>query len=161
MSLMTFITILFSLFAPTVAETGALEVNISNIDYQKGGVIRIGLYDNSSDFPSSTVTYKSGSVPVSGADATFTFDDLPFGQYALAMYHDMNNDGKMNKNFFGVPKEPYAFSNNAMGILGPPSFEEASVLLSQVEMEGGSFEGQGSRKENGKLVVKTMVRFND
>jgi uncharacterized protein (DUF2141 family) len=46
----------------------------------------------------------------------------------VAVLHDENNDHKMNLSVFGLPKEGYAFSNNAMGLAGPPSFQKASFL---------------------------------
>ena len=36
----------------------------------------------------------------------------------------------MNKNWMGIPKEPYGFSNNVMGRMGPPDFEDASFEVS-------------------------------
>lgn len=61
---------------------------------------------------------------------TMTFMiDLPEGEYALAVMHDVNEDGKLNKNFFGIPTERYGFSNNARGTFGPPSFDDAKVFL--------------------------------
>ncbi|MEN8835700.1 MAG: DUF2141 domain-containing protein [Polaribacter sp.] len=45
------------------------------------------------------------------------------------MFYDENNNGKMDTKLFGVPKEPYGFSNNAKGFMGPPSFEEAKFTL--------------------------------
>jgi uncharacterized protein (DUF2141 family) len=54
---------------------------------------------------------------------------LPPGSYALAAYHDRNNNGKLDSNRLGMPLEPYAFSNNARGILGPPSFGDARFQI--------------------------------
>lgn len=57
------------------------------------------------------------------------FDIVPDGEYAVKVFHDLNDNGRMDTNLFGIPKEPYGFSNNAMGTLGPPSFEEAKFLV--------------------------------
>jgi uncharacterized protein (DUF2141 family) len=48
---------------------------------------------------------------------------------AVAAFQDLNRDGVLNKGAYGVPIEPYGFSNNARGPFGPPSFESASVRL--------------------------------
>lgn len=60
--------------------------------------------------------------------ASITFEAIPYGRYAIAILHDENDDMKMNKNFFGLPREGYGFSNNVMGTLGPPSFGKSSFL---------------------------------
>ena len=35
----------------------------------------------------------------------------------------------MNRKFIGIPKEPYAFSNNIRPKLSKPTFEECKFLL--------------------------------
>ena len=55
--------------------------------------------------------------------------DLPAGEYALVVYHDVNQNGKMDKNMMGIPTEDYAFSNNAMGNMGPPNFDAAKFQV--------------------------------
>lgn len=51
------------------------------------------------------------------------------GIYVIGVYIDVNLKNKLDKNFVGIPKEPYAFSNNAEGFLGSPSFENASFVI--------------------------------
>ena len=58
--------------------------------------------------------------------ATISLVGLASGNYAIAILHDENDDGKMNTNFLGLPKEGYGFSNNVMGTFGPPTFSKAS-----------------------------------
>ena len=57
-------------------------------------------------------------------------DVRPAGRtYAVGLYLDVNGNNRMDKNFLGMPKEQYGFSNNAKGRFGPPSFEDASFNL--------------------------------
>ncbi len=58
-----------------------------------------------------------------------SFDNLPVGTYAIAIFHDSNNNKKLDKNWVGIPKEGYGFSNNVFGTFGPPSFQEASFKV--------------------------------
>ena len=58
---------------------------------------------------------------------------------AFAIYQDVNKNGILDKNFLGLPTEPYGFSNNVKGYFGPPSFSEASIhfeekLLLKIEL---------------------------
>lgn len=51
------------------------------------------------------------------------------GIYAITVFHDTDGDGKLRTNVFGIPREGFGFSNNAMGIFGPPGFKEASFAV--------------------------------
>ena len=55
--------------------------------------------------------------------------NLPEGTYAIALFVDANENLKIDKNFLGIPKEQYGFSNNAMGTLSGPSFEQAKFQV--------------------------------
>jgi len=67
----------------------------------------------------------SMSAPASSSPVTVTFDGLAPGAYGMKSFHDVNGDGEMDTNPFGMPIEPYAFSNNAVGNMGPASWERA------------------------------------
>jgi uncharacterized protein (DUF2141 family) len=58
------------------------------------------------------------------------FKDLSVDQYAAVAFQDLNGNGKLDKNFLGIPKEPFGFSNHARASGGPPKFAAASVGLS-------------------------------
>lgn len=64
-----------------------------------------------------------------GKEVLITVDDLPEGRYAAKAFHDVNGNGKMDLNWMGIPKEPYAFSNDAMGSMGPPRYEQAAFTV--------------------------------
>ena len=55
--------------------------------------------------------------------------EIPAGTYAVGYYVDVNENEKLDTNFFGIPKEEYGFSNNVRGKFGPPTFESASFIL--------------------------------
>jgi uncharacterized protein (DUF2141 family) len=57
------------------------------------------------------------------------FSNLDPGRYAIILFHDENGNGKLDKNALGVPTEPYGFSNNVQGFLGPPAFEKTAMRL--------------------------------
>jgi uncharacterized protein (DUF2141 family) len=69
-------------------------------------------------------------------EAVVTFDRLPAGEYAVAAYQDINGNGKLDRNFIGIPKEPVGVSNRAKGRFGPPKWRDAKFQLSgDVEKE--------------------------
>ena len=58
----------------------------------------------------------------------FSFPDLPPGRYALAGYHDENDNDRFDQTWIGWPDEGLGFSNGAwIGLLGAPSFQAAAV----------------------------------
>ena len=63
-----------------------------------------------------------------------TFNDVAEGEYAISMFVDENNNGKLDTNAIGMPIELFAFSNGAMGNFGPPSFAEAKFIVGKDNM---------------------------
>lgn len=57
----------------------------------------------------------------------FTFPGLKPGRYAVAVYHDENDNGELDTNLLGMPIEGFGFSNDARGFAGPPDFDAAAV----------------------------------
>ncbi|MEQ8414912.1 MAG: DUF2141 domain-containing protein [Imperialibacter sp.] len=107
--------------------SGTLTVEIKGIKNVKGD-IRVALYDLKENFLTDRL-YKGRVEKVNGESVRVQFTNLPFGSYAVSVFHDENENGKLDTGLFGIPKEPYGFGNDSMGVLGPPDFEEASVTF--------------------------------
>jgi uncharacterized protein (DUF2141 family) len=56
--------------------------------------------------------------------------ELAQGDWAVAITQDLNNNDKLDKNFIGIPTEPFAFSNNVRPTVAPPDFEECKFTVS-------------------------------
>jgi uncharacterized protein (DUF2141 family) len=115
------------------AQTGTINVEISGVEDPKG-LMSIGLYSKEKGFPDDGKEYKGTDVEVTGQTVVHTFNDVPFGIYAIAIFHDTNSNGKLDKNFLGIPKEGYAFSNNVFGTFGPPDFKDTSFEFAGSKM---------------------------
>ena len=115
------------------AQTGTINVEISGVEDPKG-LMSIGLYSDEKGFPDDGKEYKGTDVEVTGQTVVHTFNDVPFGTYAIAIFHDTNSNGKLDKNFLGIPKEGYAFSNNVFGTFGPPDFKDTSFEFAGSKM---------------------------
>lgn len=76
-----------------------------------------------------TTTRLRGEAVAAGERVTLVFRDLPAGTYAVAVYHDENGNGRLDANVIGLPTEPYGFSRDAAGTLGPPRFADAAMAL--------------------------------
>jgi uncharacterized protein (DUF2141 family) len=103
-----------------------LEVTVKNIREPKG-TIRVGLFTNKKDFLKKAAFGKI--VKARGGEVTVVLENLPPGDYAVSVIHDENENGELDSNLVGIPKEGFAFGNNAMGSFGPPSFEETRITL--------------------------------
>ena len=95
------------------------------------GACYLALFASADGFPrQASQAVRTLRLPVSGATANFSFENLPPGSYALAVYHDENSNGKLDNNFLGLPTERYGFSNNARSMMfSPPSFGAAQFVV--------------------------------
>lgn len=92
------------------------------------GAVMVALFDQTGYGGGAPV--RAARIDASGAQPQVVFDHLPAGDYAVKVFHDVDGDGKMNTNPFGLPTEPYGFSNNAVGNMGPASWERARFTVS-------------------------------
>lgn len=99
-----------------------VKVFVKNLKSDQGKVI-IALYNKKSDFLSED--FKSEKIKITNRSCEVVFSNIPPGTYAVSLFHDDNDNGKMDTNFLGIPKEDYGCSNNAQGFLGPPKWENA------------------------------------
>ena len=118
--------LLFSFFFIAIGlnSFAQLKINVSNLEAVKGAIY-VALYNSEDNFLLHEKALKKSIVPVLSKSVEFTIKDLPKGEYAVTLFHDEDNNGNLTT-LFGIPKEPYGFSNNAKGgFMGPPTFAEA------------------------------------
>jgi uncharacterized protein (DUF2141 family) len=118
------------LFLSVNSETKGLRLTLHITNIQDvSGRLQVGIYNNKSDFPKEGKEFKRVYIKVDGKEVKFTVQDMPPGDYAIAIYHDANTDGQCNSNFLGVPTECYGFSNNVKPFLSAPSFNATKFSL--------------------------------
>jgi uncharacterized protein (DUF2141 family) len=110
-----------------------LQVSITGIDVAAGGHIMVGVYESETTFLKDNGRVAEAMLAVADAQkdrVVAIFNQLTLNKkYAVAVYHDVNDNKKLDKNFWGIPKEGYGFTNNARGTFGSPSFDDAAILL--------------------------------
>lgn len=120
---------LFAQRVNTDSTKGELKINLQGVRNEKG-VILLSLFSTPEDFPTNAQrAVLKLRISVKQLQQPIIIKNMRPGTYALALLHDEDENGKMNTTFLGLPKEGYGFSNNVMGIAGPPSFEKASFML--------------------------------
>lgn len=110
-----------------------LIVKVSNVKEIKGYMM-IAVYDSAEKFLSKELVI-GARVGVDEEVITHQFENLPYGNYAISVYHDVDSDGELATNFMGLPKEPYGFSNEGVNMLGVPSFKRAVFAYDQPKQE--------------------------
>jgi uncharacterized protein (DUF2141 family) len=110
-----------------VAEA-SLTVILENCASDKGKIY-IALYNSSDTYMKINKATAKKVVSIRNKSAIIKFENLPTGTYAFSCYHDANDNGRLDTNFMGIPREDYAFSNNARGTFGPPAFEKSKFEL--------------------------------
>ena len=109
-------------FGQADGSNGTLEVAVSGLDSDKG-VLRFALFDSEQDFMKQPV--RADLVEVADGQGVWVVEDLPFGTYAVLVHHDLDANGKMERHWYGKPKEPTGASNDAPSRFGPPKFRDA------------------------------------
>ncbi len=109
-------------------ETYGITVTVTEADTNEGKMF-LALYNTEADFLNEA--FKSTKSELKDNQCTITFEDIPAGTYAVSIFHDENNNGKMDTNFFGIPNEDYGCSNDASGFMGPPKWNDAKFQIKE------------------------------
>ena len=108
---------------------GKVVVTISNVKNDKG-VCRTCLFNNAAAFQGEAGDpLQCLAITVKDKTAQGTFENVPAGKYAVMVFHDENNNNKMDKNFLGIPKEGYGASKNKLPFASAPTFNDNMFML--------------------------------
>ena len=109
-------------------------LHFTNTHYTAGDMA-IAVFDNADGFPTKGSILNTTFVVDGKTDTVTTTLDLEDGHYAIAFFLDENGNTKLDKNFIGIPKERFGFSNNPRILTGPPSFNESEIEVSETNSE--------------------------
>ena len=115
---------LFSLFGKGDGDESfsALKVNFTNYEAGKG-VLYIRLGDENDEL------ITTAQINLSNDESFFEFAQLKPGKYTLRCFQDLNGNELLDRNFIGIPQEPYGFANNPKVRFGPPSIKEQTIEI--------------------------------
>lgn len=109
--------------AAATAQPASLEVSFNGIETPKGNIMMV-LF-NSEESYNTEKPLRAVMVAADKADVKTLIEGLSPGRYAVKSFHDIDGDNKMGSNPYGMPTEPFAFSNNARGQMGPAAWADA------------------------------------
>lgn len=94
--------------------------------------VRVAIYRSTDKFPKENGYYKAFVfTPGKTGEVVFTLNNIAPGDYAFALFQDINSNGKLGTNIFGYPKEPFCFSNNVKPLFSAPDFDECKISVNE------------------------------
>ena len=105
-------------------------VEVSDLVADKGSVY-LGLYNKKVGFLKENTAFANAKVKTIGNKISYTFKNLPVGEYAVAVYQDVNNNGKCDRNMIGYPTEGFGFSKNYKPKMSAPKFDDVKIAIRQ------------------------------
>ncbi|WP_373487775.1 DUF2141 domain-containing protein [Blastomonas sp.] len=101
-----------------------IQINALN---SNAGTVYCDLYNEAKGFPNKPErALSSTKAQPQNNKAVCVFSNVKPGRYAVAVWQDINSNGKLDTSWIGIPNEPVGSSNNAKGKLGPPKFKDAT-----------------------------------
>lgn len=113
---------------PSSAQTHQLTVKTEHIQLVQG-FLQMGLFNHPEGFLEPGSEFRVAEVPVDSTSVLVIFDSLPEGIYGISLYHDLDSSATINKNFIGIPTEPWGISNDVWHLLSAPKWKEARFNL--------------------------------
>lgn len=106
-----------------------ISVNLKNVTEQSG-TIYATLTTDEANFPAVTSSVAKQKMEVTpDTKMEFQFTGIPMGKYAIVVFHDLNNNGILDRNG-QMPSEPFGFSMITY-LMGPPTFEESAFSVEE------------------------------
>lgn len=102
---------------------GKLNVFVKNIK-KNIGTLNVAVFNSYTSFLNNGPVYRGAIIPVNALNMMIPFDSIPKGIYSVAVFHDEDANGYLNKNQLNIPLEGYGFSNNVLTNMGPPNYSQ-------------------------------------
>jgi uncharacterized protein (DUF2141 family) len=117
--------------AAAAADGPNLRIIATNVQSDQGNIV-VWVWESKEGWLREDAVRTRKSVPVTGnraGDSVTVELLLPAGDYAVSVFHDREGDGRLERNFIGLPREPSGLSNNLRPRFGPPKFDGAKFTV--------------------------------
>jgi uncharacterized protein (DUF2141 family) len=106
-----------------------LTIKVDGISSGTTGAVMVAVCSNPEEFTGKKKPYLLLSGAPEGSNACIRADAVATGTYAVKLYQDVNSNGELDRNFLGIPKEPYGFSNGVDGRPDAKLWKKASFAV--------------------------------
>ncbi len=127
---MKHIAVLAALLLPLNSQAGELKLTLHGSGLS-GKNLYVAVHSSAVDFPVRDDKAIKREVIAAGDTTELLIPNVPAGEYAVAVFADINGNGKLDSNFIGIPKEPVGTSRDAKGRFGPPKFADAAFKVGE------------------------------
>jgi uncharacterized protein (DUF2141 family) len=98
------------------------------------GTARVAFFLDARVWPDGDSSiFATAVVSIIDGQAVAVFEEVPAGPFAVSVFHDEDSDGELDSVALGIPSEAYGFSGDARNMFGPPSFDQARLILAAGE----------------------------
>lgn len=111
--------------------TNKLVIKVTNIESNKGN-IGVAIFNSKKTFLGTP--FMKDEKKAKMGEVIFELE-VPNGTYTISVMHDENKDGKLEKNFMGIPSEPYGISMEGKSRFGPPSYSDAVFTIADKDVK--------------------------
>lgn len=118
--------LMFAAHTAMAQDTAQLTLNVET--GAQTGTVQVAIFDSEAAYEGNQPV-RAVQLDVATGEHQVVIDGLAPGTYGIKSFHDVNGNGKMDANPFGMPTEPYAFSNNAVGNMGPAKWDRAQFEI--------------------------------
>ncbi len=113
----------------TPVSAADLSLKVNKI-VQAEGELQIAVYSSEATFRKTSVHSLRHPVTAPG-EVSLVIKDLPAGEYAVMVFHDLNGNRTLDTNLFGVPKEPWGGSFGGKRVFGAPGWQDVRFSLGE------------------------------
>lgn len=124
----TMIILLFAVLTSVSVAGQNLTLIVKDVEHVDGSVY-VAIYFSKQTFMKKPVF--GFRVGVKDRTIEIPCKGIPAGTYAISLFQDENENGKLDTGAFGRPLEKFGFSNDAEGVMGPPSYGKCCFTFSE------------------------------
>lgn len=128
-----FAILIFSSFSKSLEcaeKNGQLKIVFDGIESTQGH-LRITVNRTESEWKDDALAYQRIILESTQEPLETLLPQIPYGEYSVRVFQDLNDNQKLDTNFIGIPTEPIGISNNVKGRMGPPPFQKTLFSVNQ------------------------------
>jgi uncharacterized protein (DUF2141 family) len=110
------------------SQYGKVVIEVKGVDLRKGGELAVGFFCKE-NFPTLGKQSMGAIKEVNATTMEIVFEQVRAGEYAIAIFQDVDRNKNLKTNFVGLPTERIGFSNDVRIRFGPPSFDDAKITV--------------------------------